>query len=108
MANQINIVDFGADPTGAADSFPAIMAAIAQANQSGGGTVHFGRGLFRISQSIVVGDGSDAQVSTRDHRIRLVGEGFGSHDGQDFVQQRGATEILYDGCLLYTSDAADE
>lgn len=97
MANQINIVDFGADPTGTADSFPAIMAAIAQANQSGGGTVHFGRGVFRISQPIVVGDGSDAQVSTRDHRIRLVGEGFGSHDGQDFVQQRGATEILYDG-----------
>lgn len=104
MANQINVVDFGADPTGASDSYPAIMAAIAQANQLGGGTVHFGRGLFRISQPIVIGDGSDANVSTRDHRIRLIGEGFGSHNGQDFVQQQGSTEIFYDGPA--TPDAA--
>ncbi|CAB3637461.1 hypothetical protein CEY09_14950 [Achromobacter marplatensis] len=97
MSDSINVLDFGADPTGAADSFPAIMAAIAAADQLGGGIVNFGRGLFRISQSIVIGDGADTHVSTRDHRIRLVGEGFGSHDGQDFVQQRGATEILYDG-----------
>lgn len=97
MSSAIDVVEFGADPTGTADSYPAIMAAIAAANHQGGGTVYFGRGLYRVSQSIVVGDGTDTQVSTRDHRIRLVGEGFGSHDGQDFVQQRGATEILYDG-----------
>ncbi|MGS1010141.1 glycosyl hydrolase family 28-related protein [Achromobacter anxifer] len=103
MSNRVNVLDFGADPSGVNDSFSAIMAAIAAANQLGGGSVNFGRGLFRISQPLVVGDGSDANVSSRDHRIRLVGEGFGSHDGQDFVQQQGATEILYDGP---TSDSA--
>lgn len=93
----LSVLDFGADPTGVADSYGSIMAGIVVANMLGGGVLRCPRGTYRITQPIYLGDGSDSQVSTRDHRITLQGEGIGGHTGLDFVQSTAATEILYDG-----------
>lgn len=98
----IHVMDFGADPTGTTDSYPAVMAAIHVADILGGGEVRLPRGKTRISQAIVIGNGSASQVSTWGHRITIVGEGIGSHNGQDFVQQDAPSEILYDGPTIAT------
>lgn len=73
----VNVLDFGADPTGVADSTAAIQAAInslaptssavTPAN-AGGGTVYIPAGRFRITDTLLIGYG-----------ITLMGDGAGGY-----------------------------
>ncbi len=47
-----SIADYGADPTGKADSAPALQAALDQAKMAGGGIVYLPAGKYRIEQSV--------------------------------------------------------
>ncbi|MFI0943862.1 glycosyl hydrolase family 28-related protein [Streptomyces sp. NPDC021020] len=50
-----NALDFGADPSGAADSAPAINRALREVGESGGGTVLLPPGTYRVDDVILVG-----------------------------------------------------
>lgn len=50
-----NVLDYGADPSGLADSSPAIQAAINAAGTSGGGTVYFPSGDYKLLSAVTVG-----------------------------------------------------
>jgi hypothetical protein len=70
----VNVLDFGADPTGVADSTSAIQAAV---NSITNGTVYFPNGTFKITSTINID--ADTQYS-----LNLLGNGL-------------ASKILYDG-----------
>jgi len=50
----LNVVDLGADPTGARDSTFAIADALTQAGAAGGGVVFFPRGRYQVTASLAV------------------------------------------------------
>jgi polygalacturonase len=84
----VNVLDYGADPTGAADSTSAIQAAI-NSFASGRGTVWFPIGTFKVTSTITV----------TQNRIHLVGAGS------------WATQILFvptanDTCIELSNGAA--
>ena len=57
MREGVSVLDFGADPTGVADSAPAIRLAIAYFKGLGfGGEIVFPRGKYRITSTIEVAD----------------------------------------------------
>ena len=70
----VNVLDFGADPTGATDSKAAIQAAIdslsttSSASATGGGTVYIPAGKFKITSTLKIGYG-----------ITLLGNGAGGY-----------------------------
>ena len=70
----VNVLDFGADPTGVADSKAAIQAAInsisptSSASNTGGGTVYIPGGKYRITDTLLIGYG-----------ITLMGDGGGGY-----------------------------
>ena len=70
----VNVLDFGADPTGVADSRAAIQAAInsisptSSASNTGGGTVYIPGGKYRITDTLLIGYG-----------ITLMGDGGGGY-----------------------------
>lgn len=70
----VNVLDFGADPTGVADSTAAIQAAVDSIVQ---GTVYFPNGTFRITNTINI----DADTK---YALNLQGNGL-------------ASKLLYDG-----------
>lgn len=94
---EINIRQFGAKLDGAHNDYQAFMDAVEFKNSKGGGNVYLTGGRMATETPIKIGNGSDTQVSTKHHRICIIGEGVGGHDGLDFVQQIAATEILYIG-----------
>jgi|GEM_PF-4537735 len=49
-----DVTSYGADPSGAADSYAAIAAAIAAASAAGGGVVYFPVGIYKTTQVISV------------------------------------------------------
>ncbi|WP_321921704.1 beta strand repeat-containing protein [Burkholderia sp. BCC1998] len=65
----VSAVDFGADPTGAADSTTAINNAIT-AVSSAGGTVYLPNGTFKITASIV--------LPNTNASVNLIGNGLGT------------------------------
>lgn len=78
-----NVVDFGADPTGVADSYAAILAAI----NSNAAIIQFPAGTFKVTQTIVLGRG-------------IVFNGAGAQDGSGGNGQSsgvGSTVINYTG-----------
>ena len=54
FADVVNVLDFGADPTGAIDSQPAIQAAVTAVQAMGGGTINFPSGTFKCLNEIVL------------------------------------------------------
>ena len=70
----VNVLDYGADPTGSTDSQPAIQAAIdslsttSSASATGGGTVYIPAGKFKINSTLKIGYG-----------ITLLGNGAGGY-----------------------------
>ena len=52
-----NVLDYGADPTGAADSLPAILQARVVCKANGGGQLYYPPGEFKISGSIPLSSG---------------------------------------------------
>lgn len=69
FGDVVSVTDFGADPTGSADSTAAINNAIG-AVTSTGGTVYLPGGTYKISSAIVL-PATNASVS-------LIGSGFGT------------------------------
>lgn len=65
------VADYGADPTGKADSTAAIQKAIDAARAAGGGVVFLSAGTYRI----VAPEGSSTALAIRGHRIVIRGEG---------------------------------
>ncbi|MGG2201594.1 glycosyl hydrolase family 28-related protein [Paenibacillus validus] len=63
-----NVIDFGADRSGAKDSTSSIQQAIHAALGAGGGSVYLPVGVYLISQTLVIDKAN----------IGLVGNGFGS------------------------------
>jgi hypothetical protein len=70
LQQTINILDFGADPTGVADSTAAIQAAVDAANTNG--TVIFPKGTFLVSATInclasqqIIGSGINSTILRR-------------------------------------------
>ncbi|WP_053207887.1 glycosyl hydrolase family 28-related protein [Jiangella muralis] len=104
-ASWEDVKSHGATGDGVTDDLAAITAAIASVDAGGGGVVFFPPGVYRISGPLQVGDGSDSAVSTKHHRITLQGSGRGGSPSLNFVQNTGATEIVYDGPVS-TSAAA--
>ncbi|SDK54011.1 Uncharacterised Sugar-binding Domain [Glycomyces sambucus] len=51
---DLDVTDFGADPTGAADSTAAIQEALATCRDAGGGTVWAPAGTYRVSDTLEV------------------------------------------------------
>ena len=49
----VNVVEAGADPTGAADSTAAINQAIRRVHEAGGGTVHLPAGSYKVSAPFI-------------------------------------------------------
>ena len=64
----VNVIDFGADPTGATDSTVAIQAAI---NSVTNGTVYFPNGTYSINTTLNID--ADTKIS-----LNLVGNGLAS------------------------------
>ena len=48
MNGNLNILDFGADPLGDSDSYPAFVKLAAAVNAVGGGVILFPAGTYRI------------------------------------------------------------
>jgi hypothetical protein len=71
----VNVVEFGADPTGTNDSTTAIQNAI---NSLGafGGQVWFPIGNYKVSFGLSVGNGTSSAISTK-NGIVLVGQSIG-------------------------------
>jgi hypothetical protein len=64
LGAPVNVLDYGADRTGASDSATAINNAITAVAAAGGGTVYFPAGTYRTNSSIVLKD-----------KVTLQGEG---------------------------------
>jgi hypothetical protein len=67
LGAPVNVLDYGADRTGASDSATAINTAITAVATAGGGTVYFPAGTYRTNTSIVLKD-----------KVTLQGEGVPS------------------------------
>lgn len=70
---SVSVVSFGADPTGVADSTSAIQNAI-NSLPALGGDVLFPVGVYKVSSTLVVGNGSNSAFSTK-QGVRLRGAG---------------------------------
>lgn len=64
--SPVNIIDFGADPSGVADSSAAVQAAIAATFALGGGAIYCPAGQYRLDTTITFPE---------DYWIRLYGDG---------------------------------
>lgn len=70
-----DVVLYGADPSGTNDSLSAFNAARDAAIASGrGGVVYIPTGIYKLSNTFQIGDGTSTTVSTY-HAIRIVGAG---------------------------------
>lgn len=77
----VNVLDYGADPTGAINSQPACQAAIDACRAAGGGTVYFPQGIYNltpVASPDSMGNGLLIEYTSQhntNQRIMLVGEG---------------------------------
>jgi len=72
-----NVLDYGADPTGAADSVTEIQTAIDACEAAGGGVVYFPAGVYQVSASGLTVDSDDVKLMGQGRRasvIALVGQ----------------------------------
>jgi hypothetical protein len=69
-----NVKSYGAVGNGSTDDTTAINKAIADAAANGSGIVYFPKGIYKITSTINVGNGSAGGVSTY-HSIHLLGDG---------------------------------
>jgi hypothetical protein len=92
-----SVKDFGAAGDGIADDLPAFLEALDHVDNTGGGILFVPRGIYRITSQLNVGNGSNLQQSTKQHRIRIFGTGAGVGTDVSSVQITGASTIIYDG-----------
>lgn len=77
----LNVLDFGAVGDGATDDTAAIQAAIDAAGT--GNEVYLPEGVFKITQTLMIGDGNDTTFSTI-NAIAIVGAGMSWENGGTF------------------------
>ncbi len=72
-----NVVAYGADPTGSADSTSAIQAAV-NAMPASGGRVYLPSGAYKISSTLTIGNGTSGAANSTTQNIQFVGAGTGA------------------------------
>ncbi len=87
LNDTVSVKDFGADPTGAADSAPAIQAAINYVGSKSGGTILLPAGSYRITSTL----------SCLYPNILFVGEGSDEPHNTGFQGEAAATKLVWDG-----------
>lgn len=106
LRERVSVLDFGADPTGATNSRPAIQAAINYLIATGGGgVVHFPRGTYSISSVAsldanpngILLPGTGADFSTA-NGIKLIGEG-----NETVLRAQDPNMIVIRNSRLYTT-----
>lgn len=98
----VNVVEAGADPTGAADSTAVINAAIRRVHEAGGGTVHLPAGAYKVSAPFIeLLGGVHLQGAGRESTIIFADTGAGSeqktaiiHAGTWFTPRVGKDNLL--------------
>lgn len=88
-----DVVAYGADPTGVADSTPAFVAAVAAAVLGRKGIVYIPPGTYRLGSTWTIGDGTSTTISTY-AGITILGAGGQRHNN---VNVPSATTLLWDG-----------
>ncbi len=74
-ADRINVLDYGADPSGVADSAPAFAAAMAQVVSGGWGQVRVPRGSYHLASAVNQPSGKSVAVIF-DDGADLTGPGY--------------------------------
>ena len=98
----VNVVDAGADPTGAKDSTAVINDAIRRVHEAGGGTVHLPAGAYRVSAPFIeLLGGVHLQGAGRESTVVFAETGAGSeqktaiiHAGSWFTPRVGKDNLL--------------
>lgn len=67
-----NVVDFGADRSGAQDSSQSIQNAIHAASSAGGGSVYLPVGVYLISQAIIMDKANVGLIGNRGALLMLL------------------------------------
>jgi len=76
LSDVVNVLDFGADPTGATDSTLALQRAI-NSLPAKGGTVTVPGGTYLLSSPLTLGNGNGGAGFSTKNGIKLIGEGGG-------------------------------
>jgi len=90
LAQTVSVLDFGADPTGVADSTTTIQAAIAAMQAAGGGIITLPPGTFKIGTSNV-------GISISASNVKLVGAGAGYIRNNATTTSSPATLLTWGG-----------
>jgi len=98
----VNVVEAGADPSGAADSTAAINQAIRRVHEAGGGTVHLPAGSYKVSAPFIeLLGGVHLQGAGRESTIIFADTGAGAeqktaiiHAGTWFTPRVGKDNLL--------------
>lgn len=95
----LSILDFGADPTGTADSTDAIQSAINKASNSDGRVVYIPAGKYNYTNIYCFYDASlnPDFNEDRDGEITIIGDGISPEDGSGFT-----------GSVLYCTNATGD
>lgn len=100
LGAPINVLDFGADPTGSTDSSGAITAAVAACQAASQSSLFFPTGIYRIESTIVLGAGSTRGIA-------FVGETASPQQGSDrppvTLRWRGGSSAMFDVQYTYFS-----
>lgn len=101
LRERVSVIDFGAVGNGTTDDTAAIQAAI-DALGTSGGTVHFPFGTFKITSSLVVGNGTTGNVFSTLGAVKLVGSGsvvYGEYGagGTTIHNYANARAIIFSG-----------
>lgn len=98
----VNVVEAGADPTGATDSTAVINEAIRRVHEAGGGTVHLPAGSYKVSAPFIeLLGGVHLQGAGRESTVIFAETGAGSeqktaiiHAGTWFTPRVGKDNLL--------------
>lgn len=100
LGAPINVLDFGADPTGSTDSSAEITAAIAACQAASQSSLYFPTGIYRIESTIILGDASTRGIS-------FVGDTASPQQGSDrpavTLRWHGGTAPMFDVRFTYFS-----
>ena len=100
LGAPINVLDFGADPTGATDSSAEITAAIAACQAASQSSLYFPTGIYRIESTITLGAGGTRGIA-------FVGETAAPQQGSDrpsvTIRWYGGSAAMFDVQYTYFS-----
>lgn len=95
-SSLFNALDYGVKADGSTDDLAALAALLDVIDAAGGGTLVV-PGICAISDTLTVGNGTNASNSTKHNRIRIVGIGRGSSDDVSNAQIMAVSGFKYTG-----------